>query len=182
MSLSSKRMCNCGFFPSEKVVYLVFVAVLSSWHCKPNEKGHEIENFVVPLSCTSQRASYIIGTGAVSAYEKYITFAFYWIFKAAELCSVKILPRWMIQLRCVSPYWLAASLSGCSFIQVCRKKKKKHLSDVFFKTDSSPHAQFSFSDGGEVGEEGVMGWRKQREVLGKRQIAMRNVPSSPLLS
>lgn len=44
-----------------------------------------------PLGCNSQWAGYIIWTHAVSAYEKYITFAFI-EFKAAELCFVKILP------------------------------------------------------------------------------------------
>lgn len=41
-----------------------------------------------PLGCSPQWASYIILTQAVSAYEKYITFAFI-EFKTATLCFVK---------------------------------------------------------------------------------------------
>lgn len=106
-------MCDCYLFPSlaAEVFTKTFLQLLTigtavivrfflwqlivcfSHHgiVNENEKGHENENSVKPLGCTSQWTSYIVWIQAVSAYEKYITFAFI-EFKRAELCFVKILP------------------------------------------------------------------------------------------
>lgn len=180
-------MWDFFFFPTCEGCWVCVCLFLSSWHWEANEKGHVNENSLKPLGCTSQWASYIIWSRAVSAYEKYITFALI-EFKAAELCFVKILPWWMIQLECMPTGWLLAWLSGCSFIQVCKRKLRGALMLKFvLKSFFSPNELNSVSlmeqeKRGDVWSrvgwggsmEGVLGKDKWEWGMGRRALCSAN--------
>lgn len=98
-----------------------------------------------PLGCSPQWASYIILTQAVSAYEKYITFAFI-EFKTATLCFVKS-PMVNDSVRMHT-----SSLPGYQGAVLFKYVKRISEILVFLKRFFfSPCAQFCAFGGGEEG-------------------------------